>query len=170
MLETNRLIIRKITLDDAYDVYEYAKNKKVGKDAGFKPHESVDETISIIETILKRSTYSIVLKEINKVIGTITLQQKLDDIYELGYSLGEEYWNKGIMTEAVKALVKYAFTELNAYEVDAGCFIDNIRSEKVLIKSGFKFMGIHEKDFLNYDNKYKDSKRYRLLKSDYMEG
>ena len=170
ILETERLFLRSITLDDALEIYEYAKNKNVSSEAGFKAHESVEETKSIIETILIRDSLAIIYKENNKLIGTITLQKKLDDIYEIGYSLAEEYWNKGIMTEAVKELVRYAFKELNAYEIDAGCFVDNYRSEKVLLKNKFKFMGIHEKDFLNYDNKYKDGKRFRLLKTDYMEG
>ena len=168
-LETDRVIIRDVTILDAPDIYEYAKNENVSKNAGFKAHESVDETISIINTILKLGSYSIVYKENNKVIGVISLQKKLDDIYELGYSLDEYYWNKGIMTEVVKEFLRYIFLERNAYEVDAGCFIDNISSQKVLTKCGFKFMGIHEKDFLNYDNKYMDAKRYRMLKNDYME-
>ena len=168
-LETDRVIIRDITILDAPDIYEYAKNENVSKTAGFKAHESIDETISIIDTILKLDTYAIVYKKNNKVIGTICLQKKLDDIYEIGYSLGEEYWNNGIMTEVIKEILKYAFMEKNAYEIDAGCFLNNLSSQRVLIKCGFKFMGIHEKDFLNYDHKYMDAKRYRMLKNDYME-
>ena len=92
------------------------------------------------------------LKENNKVIGTIGLSEKLDKIYELGYSLSEDYWHKGLMSEAVKALIDYAFLELNAYEIDAGVFLDNFRSEILLLNVGFKYIGIHKKDYLNYDN------------------
>ena len=169
VIETERLILRPITVLDAKDVYDYAKNENVGKMAGFKPHESVEETISIIDSILKIDSLAIVLKEINKVIGTISLQEKLKGIYELGYSLGEEYWNQGIMTEAVKELIDYAFKTNMATEINAGCFIENISSQKVLEKCGFTYVGIHKKDYLNYDNKYKDGKRYRLLRKDYME-
>jgi len=169
-LETERLILRNITLDDASDIYEYAKNKKVSDEAGFKAHESIEETKSVIETVLKISSLAIVYKKTNMVIGVITLSKKLDGIYELGYSLEEKYWGKGIMTEATKALVDYAFRVLNAYEIDAGCFLNNYRSERVLLKCGFKYVGIHEKDYHNYDDRYVDCKRYRLLKSDYMEG
>ena len=169
VLETERLILRNVVIDDAADIFDYAKNKNVSEMAGFKAHESVEETKSIIDTILKRDSLSIVLKEINKVIGVITLQKKLDKIYELGYSLEEKYWHKGIMSEAVKALLDYAFNKLDAYEVDAGCFIENYRSERLLLNAKFKYVGIHENDYLNYDNKYLNCKRFRLLKSDYME-
>ena len=166
-LETERLILRNITLDDASDIYDYARNKRVGDEAGFKAHESIEETKSIIDTILKVASLAIVYKENNKVIGVISLPKKLDGIYELGYSLEEKYWGKGIMTEATKALVDYAFKTLNAYEIDAGCFIDNYRSERVLLKCGFKYVGIHEKDYHNYDDKYVDCKRFRLTKDEY---
>ena len=167
ILETNRLFLRSITLDDALGIYEYAKNKHVSEAAGFKAHENIEETKSIIETILKRDSLAIILKGENRLVGVITLQKKLDDIYEIGYSLNENDWNKGIMSEAVKELVRYAFKDLKAYEIDAGCFMDNIRSEKVLLKNGFKYIGIHEKDYLNYDNEYKDCKRFRLTKDEY---
>jgi len=166
-LETERLILRNITLDDAPGIYEYAKNKNVSENAGFKAHESIEETKSIIETILKIDSLVIVYKKNNTVIGVITLSKKLDGIYELGYSLQEEYWHQGLMSEAVKALVDYAFKKLNAFEIDAGCFIDNYRSEKLLLNAGFKYLGIHENDYLNYDNKYKDCKRFRLTKDEY---
>ena len=168
-LETLRLILRPITTLDAKDVYEYARSENVGKMAGFKPHESVDETISIIDSILKVDTLAIVLKTTNKVIGTISLQEKLPKIFELGYSLSEEYWNKGITTEAVEELVDYAFKNKIADEINAGCFIENIASQKVLEKCGFMYVGIHKKDYYNYDNKYKDCKRYRLVRDEYME-
>lgn len=167
ILETKRLIIRPIVEADASDVFEYAKNPNVGSLAGFKPHESIEETKSVIDTVLKIDSLAIVLKGTNKVIGVITLSKKLDDIYELGYSLSENYWHKGLMSETVKALVDYAFKNLKAYEIDAGCFMENYRSEKLLLKVGFKYMGIHENDYLNYDNKYKDCKRFRLTKDDY---
>ena len=169
VLETKRLIIRPIDMNDASDIYEYAKNPNVGLSAGFSAHKSIEETKSIIDTILKIDSYAIVLKEINKVIGTISLQKKLEDIYEIGYSLGETYWNNGYMSEAVKEMVKYAFTKLNAYEIDSGCFPTNIASEKVLLNNSFRYLGIQEKGFLDYNNVYRDCKRFRILRDDYME-
>lgn len=169
ILETNRLIIRPVDINDAADIYNYAKNPNVGKMAGFSAHKNIEETKSIINTILKLDTYALVLKETNKVIGTVSLQKKLEDIYEIGYSLSEDYWNKGLMTEAVKEVVRYAFLNLNAYEIDSGCFPSNDGSERVLLKNSFKYLGIQEKGFLDYNNNYRDCKRFRILRDDYME-
>lgn len=169
MLETLRTYLRPVNIDDAYDIYEYAKNRNVGDMAGFKAHESVEETKSVIDSILKLDSLAIVYKKNNKVIGTISLQEKLKEIYEIGYSLSEDYWDNGIMTEVVKALCAYAFKTNKAVEINAGCFLNNIRSEKVLLKCGFKYVGINEKDYQNYDGKYLDCKRFRLLKEDYKE-
>ena len=167
LIETERLILRPIYEEDALDIYEYAKNENVGKNAGFKPHESVLETASVINDVLKVDNLAIVYKENNKVIGTLGLHEKLDKIFELGYSLSEDYWHKGLMSEAVKAYIDYAFKNMNAYEIDAGVFLNNPRSEKLLLNLGFKYIGIHKKDYLNYDNKYLDCKRFRLLKDEY---
>ena len=167
LIETERLILRPIYEEDALDIYEYAKNENVGKNAGFKPHESVLETASVINDVLKVDNLAIVYKENNKVIGTLGLHEKLDKIFELGYSLSEIYWHKGLMSEAVKAYIDYAFKNMNAYEIDAGVFLNNPRSEKLLLNLGFKYIGIHKKDYLNYDNKYLDCKRFRLLKDEY---
>ena len=168
-LETKRLIIRPVDILDASDIYDYAKNPNVGAMAGFSAHKSLEETKSIINTILKFDTYVLVLKETNRVIGTISLQKKLEDIYEIGYSLSEDYWNLGLMTEAVGEVVKYAFLKLNAYEIDSGCFPQNDGSERVLLKNNFKYLGIQEKGFLDYNNNYRDCKRFRILRDDYME-
>ena len=130
IIETKRLIIRPIDISDASDIYVYSKNPNVGLWAGFSAHKSIEEAKSNIETILKIDSYAIVLKETKKAIGTISLQKKLEDIYEIGYSLGEPYWNNGYTSEAVKELVKYVFTKLHAYEIGSGCFPDNIASEK----------------------------------------
>ena len=164
MLETKRTFIRPVTVDDALDVYAYASNKIVSDMAGYKAHESVEETKSIIDTVLKLDSFTIVYKETNKVIGTISLQEKLKEIYEVGYSLAIEYWDQGIMTEVLKAVCDYAFSNNIATEIDAGCFIDNIRSEKVLLKCGFTYVGINKNDYRNYDGKKVDLKRFRLLK------
>lgn len=168
-IKTLRLTIRDINVDDASDIFEYAKGGIVGPLAGFKPHKNIEETRSIINDVLKVNTFSIVLNSENKVVGLLSLSEVLPKVYELGYSLNDLYWNKGIMSEAVKAVIDYVFKNDYADELMAGCAIDNLKSEKVLLKAQFSYLGIKEKGFLNYDNKYRDTKRFRLLKKDYME-
>ena len=109
-IETERLILRAIEISDAADFFEYAKSPNVGPHAGWKPHESLEETEKIIEEIfMPNDSFAIVLKETGKMIGVIALEhdKRRPEIpsKEIGYSLAEEYWGRGIMTEATKAVL-----------------------------------------------------------------
>ncbi len=77
-LETERLILREWKLEDAADLYEYAKTELVGPNAGWKPHQTIDESRGIIKKFIEnQDTYAIVLKESGKVIGSIGLHHLL---------------------------------------------------------------------------------------------
>ena len=84
------------------------------------------------------------------VVGGIGIVQQ-SDIYqlnaEIGYWLGEPYWNTGIMTEAVRAMVDYTFANFKVLRIYAGVFDYNIASMRVLEKAGFHKEAIHEKAF-----------------------
>jgi len=102
-----------------------------------------------------------------EAIGSIGVF-KLCDVYkksgEIGYWLGEEYWNKGIMTEAVKRIVKEAFEKLDVVRIHAEIFSNNEGSKRVLGKAGFKFEGRKEKSI--YKNwEIMDSLIYAVIKS-----
>ena len=119
LIETERLILRPITIDDATDIYEYAKNANVGKNAGFKPHENIEETKSVINDVLKVDNLAIVYKENNKVIGSIGISDPETAKYpsdlfgkEIGFVLSKDYWNKGIMTEAVREVIRYLLLDV----------------------------------------------------------
>jgi RimJ/RimL family protein N-acetyltransferase len=80
-----------------------------------------------------------------KVVGGIGLELR-NDVYSkaplIGYWLGEEYWGRGIMPEAVKLVTKYAFDALDIVRLQAGIFSNNPRSMRVLEKAGFTMEGI----------------------------
>lgn len=147
MLETERLILRPVTLDDCDDIYEYSKNPNVGIHAGWKPHESKKETAGIMKMIFigQEHIFGIVLKSSGKLIGTIGLikDPKRDnkEACMLGYALHEAYWGKGIMTEAAKAVVDYAEKQADITIISAYCYPDNLRSRRVLEKCGFEYEG-----------------------------
>ena len=91
----------------------------------------------IIEMMVKQNNvYGIIYQ--NKMIGTIGIHQQNGKVY-LGYVLGRDYWQKGIMHEACKAVIIYLFCYTNYIVINASTFIDNLRSQNVLEKLGFKF-------------------------------
>ncbi len=142
---TNRLILRNPTLDDLLAFNYYASKPEVGPNAGWLPHKNLKESKLILSLMVKeRNVYAIVLKEINMMIGTISLYNPTYNIVdghmiEIGFVLNSEYWNKGIMYEALTHIIPYIFNnlEFNVIKVSHADF--NERSKKLIAKLGFKY-------------------------------
>lgn len=141
-LETERLILRPWGEEDAEDLYTYASDPDIGPPAGWAPHKSVENSLEIIKNILsKPETYAVCLKENNKPIGSIGFHRndlaQNDDEYELGYWIGKPYWGRGLIPEAARAMLKYAFETLNMNKIWCGYYDGNEKSRKVQEKLGF---------------------------------
>lgn len=148
-IETERLILRAFCQDDLEDFYQYASVQGVGERAGWFHHKSREESQSKLDSfVLEDQTFAICLKSNNKVIGSLGVKQygledKLTEFTnyqgrELGFVLSKDYWNKGIMTEAVKAVINYLFNECHLDFLTCGHFISNTSSQRVQQKCGFK--------------------------------
>lgn len=145
-LETERLILRPWTEDDAEELYKYASDPNVGSPAGWPPHTSVENSREIIRNVLSRQeTYAVCLKE-GKPIGSIGLHLNehtdmtdRDDECELGYWIGKPFWGQGLIPEASRALLRYAFEKLGMRAVWCGYYDGNEKSRKVQTKLGFVY-------------------------------
>ncbi|MGN0710183.1 MAG: GNAT family N-acetyltransferase [Anaerovoracaceae bacterium] len=171
-IETGRLLLRPLAKSDAEEFYEYAKSDNVGPHAGWKPHESVEETEKIIEEIfLPNESFAIIHKETGRLIGVIALEpdKRRPDIpsREIGYSLSEEFWGCGYMTEAAKAVIKYGFEELGLEVIAICTSLVNERSARVIEKCGFKFEGVTRRCYKIYDGTARDSRVYSMLKEEW---
>ncbi len=149
VIETERLILRKFSQSDLHDLNEYASVLGVGEMAGWRHHETIEETQEILDMFIKEDkTFAIVSKKNNKVIGSIGvdkygLEDKLTEFNgyfgrEIGYVLSKDYWGKGIMTEAVKAVIDYLFNDLNFDFLICGYYDFNNQSKRVQEKCGFE--------------------------------
>jgi len=149
ILETDRLILRAWKITDLDDFFEYASVEGVGEKAGWEHHKSKDKSLEILKMFIEeKKVFAIVLKENQKVIGSIGIEElseeldkDLDNLLgrELGYVLNKDYWNKGIMKEAVSKVVDYCFNTLKLNFLMASYFNHNIASKKVLENLNFKF-------------------------------
>lgn len=147
MLETERLILRKWTDADAESLFEYAKDPDVGPIAGWPPHQSVEESLSIIRNVLGGDEcYAICEKENGKAIGTIELKlnghtdmTERDDECELGYWLGKPFWGRGYMPEAARELIRHGFEDLHMRAIWCGYYDGNQKSKRVQEKVGFLY-------------------------------
>ena len=149
ILETDRLILRTWKITDLDDFFEYASVEGVGEKAGWEHHKSKDKSLEILKMFIEeKKVFAIVLKENQKVIGSIGIEElseeldkDLDNLVgrELGYVLNKDYWNKGIMKEAISKVVDYCFNTLKLNFLMASYFNHNIASKKVLENLNFKF-------------------------------
>lgn len=148
-IETERLILRPWRESDLADFYEYASVDGVGQMAGWLPHKNIDESRMILGFFIEgRKTFALELKENGKVIGSIGLEERDENIgldddssgREIGYVLSKDYWGMGLMPQAVRAVIDYCFRELSFDWLTCGHFIRNDRSRRVVEKCGFRYV------------------------------
>jgi RimJ/RimL family protein N-acetyltransferase len=176
VLETKRLILRPIELSDAKSVFAYATHPLVGPNAGWKPHTDISESIKFIEYCIKKrefgqpGTYAVILKENKEMIGTIEVHSFKEHKGEVGFVLHPDYWNKGLMTEAAKMLIIYAFEIIQLERLSYNHFLENERSKRVCQKLEFVFEGILRKKFRTFDGTAIDEAVYSIIDTDYFGG
>lgn len=146
VLETERTILRPFQDEDAPDVYAYCKDPRVGPVAGWKPHESVEESLQIIRTVFSApDVFAVVERETGRVIGSAGFVSPQSGQVcegrsaEIGYSLSPDYWGQGLMPEIVTELLHYGFTVRRLDEIWATHYKENLRSKRVIEKCGFLY-------------------------------
>ena len=144
ILKTKRLILRPWREDDAEDLYKYASDPEVGTPAGWPPHTSVENSREIIRSVFSApETYAVCLKDDGKSVGSVGLHRndlaENDDEYELGYWIGKPYWGQGLIPEASRELLRYAFENLCMNRIWCGYYDGNVKSRRVQDKLGFVY-------------------------------
>ncbi|MCL1990863.1 MAG: GNAT family N-acetyltransferase [Defluviitaleaceae bacterium] len=176
-IETKRLSLRPFTTDDANSMYNnWANNPEVTKYLSWEFHENIDETKQLLMNWIseyKNMAYyqwAIVMKEeSNEPVGSISVVGKNDLVKSLaiGYCIGKQWWNKGITSEALAAIVKFFFEEVKVNRIAANFLPENSNSGKVLSKCGFKYEGTLRESTWSHSHGISDSVIYSILKKDY---
>ena len=173
-LATERLTLRRFTLDDAPRVQLLAGDKTIASTTLNIPHPYEDgmaeEWIGTHEKQRKAGkleNFAIVQKEDYLLVGAIGLVIKKEwDSAELGYWIGKPYWGKGYCTEAARAVLKYGFEELGLNRIHAHFMTQNPGSGKVMEKIGMKYEG-HLRQAVKKWDEFQDLKAYAILKSEF---
>lgn len=148
MIETDRLLLRPWREEDAEALYKFASDPDVGPAAGWPPHTSVENSLEIIRTVFAApETYAVVLKDSGEAVGccgimfsdSLHTADMLSGEAEIGYWIGKPYWGKGLIPEAVTALLSRCFNELELNAVWCGYYDGNNKSKRVCEKCGFKY-------------------------------
>jgi ribosomal-protein-alanine N-acetyltransferase len=153
-IPTEKLILGPVELSDLQNMYEIRTNSQVAKYINRDINKSLEDIRQFIETVRKNDFYfTIKTKECNKFIGTITLWN-IDwskKYAEIGYELLPRFQGKGLMSEAVKGILDYAFNEAGFQHIEAYTHHENIASRKLLEGIGFKLI-TDKVDSDNLDN------------------
>ncbi len=157
----------RLTQSDAEKLALLANNKNIWdmvRNSMPYPY-SISDAEYFINLTLKETipgTFAIRYKhQLCGVIGLVVQEDVYRKSAELGYWVGEEYWGKGIATEAVKLVLHYGFNNLNLIRIQAGVYEHNTSSMRVLIKNGFEKEGVLRKAVIKNDrilNEYRFAK------------
>ena len=175
-LETDRLILRKMTPDDAEPIFQIFADDEVTKFYDVASFTSIGQARELIELNLERFNrregirWAIVRKEDDTLVGTCGYNNlyKTSRRGVIGYDLARAYWGKGIITEALRVMIRYGFEGLGLNRIEAFVMPENLASMNALRKLGFREEGVL-REYGFWKGQFVDLKCFSLLKREYRE-
>lgn len=169
-LATERLNLRRMSSEDAEDIFFLRSDKEMLQFLDRDPARSVDEARHWIGTINKSIddnqsvAWAIVLKNEPGLIGTITFWNIEKEHYraEIGYALYTQFQGRGLMQEALTVVLDYGFNTMKLHSVEANVNPNNARSIRLLEKNGFAREAYHRENYY-YNGHFLDSAIYSLI-------
>lgn len=169
VLETERLILRYLRKEDTHDIFININHNKEVLKYFIDKYVEKEEEMTLEKTIdyclnNERYLFAIELKSTHEVIGMIlqcSTANKTFNSSEVGYAIGQKYWNKGYTTEAMKKMIDFLFS-LGVHKVIASHLIGNDASKRVMEKCQMIYEGIRKEE-VYYHEKYHDVAYYYLL-------
>lgn len=173
-IKTERLTLRRFYVSDAQAMFEnWANDERVTRYMSWLPHTSPKETKKLLRKwcagYRKSNTYNWAIEYEGKLIGGISvvkINDKSEDA-EIGYCIGFDCWNKGIMTEAAKAVIDYLFEEVGVNRVEIRHAVKNPGSGKVAQKCGLTLEGIKREKFKSSGGEFLDVAEYGIIRKDW---
>lgn len=175
ILETDRLILRQFTIEDAKKMYEnWATDELAVIQMPWNIHQSVDETQKILNEWVQLYNkdffykWAIFSKIDNELIGDISVvKNSLNcENCEVGYIIGSKWWNKGYMTEALKSVLDFLINEVGFHLVYALHDVNNPASGKVMEKVGMKYECTMREKYKRKDGSYADLNYFSIKKEE----
>lgn len=174
-LETERLILRRFTPDDAEAMFRnWASDAEVTEYLDWSPHSDISVSEAVIDSWIKlyenmnHYSWAIVLREINEPIGSIAAVEQRDDIkmVHIGYCIGQNWWHRGYTSEAFAELICFFFEDVGVNRIESMHDPRNPNSGKVMLKCGLKYEGTMRQAAIN-NKGVVDAVRYAILAEDY---
>lgn len=173
-LTTQRLRLRRIRPDDAEAFFAIFSDEEAMKYYGHAPHSTLDKTREWITQVDRRYTeheairWGITFADQDEIIGSCSFHHFAAHglCVETGYDLNRAYWGRGVMREAMSAVLSYGFTTLELHRIEAIIDIQNVRSKTLLEKLGFTYEGnLRQRYYM--DGRFEDEHYFGLLKHEW---
>ena len=170
MIKTERLTLRRFEITDADSMFHnWANDAEVTKYMRWHPHKDVDETRGILQEWIngyndENSYHWGICFNDGELIGSIgVIVTDIDHKAEIGYCIGRNWWGKGYVSEALRAVIDYMFTNTDTERIEACHAVENIASGKVMINAGMVYEGFARNKFKGI-NGFHDSNMYGIIR------
>jgi [ribosomal protein S5]-alanine N-acetyltransferase len=176
LIETARLSLRQIVAADAEDIYRIFSDREAMRYWSCRPYQCVEQAHKLIESMTQAMHcgiglhWGITIRGENRVIGKCGYNElrKAHRRGDISYIIAREYWGKGVVSEALGAVLRYGFSQINLHSIEAGVTPGNDSSTRLLERLGFRLEG-HLRESFWAEDRFVDSLIFSLLRRDYEE-
>jgi ribosomal-protein-alanine N-acetyltransferase len=173
-LRAPRLLLRRLRMEDAEDIFAYARDPRMTPFVFWEPHRTLEDSREYLARALQGyadgapPAWGIQHLADGVIIGSCAFHEvsAMHLRGEIGYALARKYWGQGIMTEAVRAVLDYGFTTLRLNRIEARCDVENTASWRVMEKAGMKFEGVLRQNIILH-GRARDARMYGILREDW---
>lgn len=174
VLETERLVLRKLTSRDIGAVYEYGREPEVARYMPWEYHRSIDDAAMFVRSQIDNyrrgqpASWGIVLKDEDRLIGASGFGSwsLSNSRAEMGYVLAKSHWNQGLMTEVASELIRFGFEQMHLNRLQARAVVENIASWRIMEKVGMTYEGT-ERQARFEKGRFVDFRVYAILREQY---
>lgn len=174
VLETKRLILRPLSLDDAQDMYAYARDPLVARYVPWEVHRGIEDSLTYLNTVAEDqlagrvSSWAVVHKAEQKMVGTAgyVWWQPEHSKAEIGYVLARRLWGQGLTSEAVNTIIDFGFTRMGLNRIEARCVEENIASARVMEKCGLS-QEARLRDYIRVKGELNTFRLYSILRREW---
>jgi ribosomal-protein-alanine N-acetyltransferase len=174
VLETDRLVLRRMEAGDVEDLFAYASDPKVAQYTSWPAHRTIQDSHEFLAYVLELyekgevAPWGVVHRSESRLVGTCGFLDWYQDSFraEIGYALASKYWGQGLMTEAVRAIFTFGFETMQLNRIQGRCEVENIASIRVMEKAGMRREGVlREHEFAG--GRFLDIAIYAILGSEW---
>ncbi len=169
VIVTLRLLLRQFNSEDAPGVLAFAGDPEAIRHLIWRGVTNLDEARNVIDFYYRpKGVYALVLRETGMCIGSFALNLDAEnEKATFGYVLNRDYWNKGYMTEALRAVISMCFEQLAINRVESSHFIGNEASGRVMEKCGMRKEGLCLQEF-KVKGAFRDAVHYGITRGQYL--